>query len=66
MTNEPRGTRDHRLHCKPSRFELRGRDQPAAGNIDTALARNRAFLAADGHEGAPSSSPPPPVRDHVP
>ena len=35
-----------------NRFEVTGRDQPGAGNIETALARNRAFAAAGGHEGA--------------
>jgi carbonic anhydrase len=33
-------------------FELTGRDQPGAGNIDSVLERNRAFAAAGGHEGA--------------
>jgi carbonic anhydrase len=33
-------------------FKLTGRDQPGAGNIDTALERNGAFAAAGGHEGA--------------
>jgi carbonic anhydrase len=33
-------------------FELTGRDQPSAGSIEMALARNRAFAAASGHEGA--------------
>jgi len=35
-----------------SRFELTGRSQSGAGNIETALARNRAFAAAGGHENA--------------
>ena len=35
-----------------NRFEVTGHDRPAAGNIGTALARNRAFAAAGGHEGA--------------
>jgi carbonic anhydrase len=35
-----------------NRFEVTGRDQPGAGNINTALARNRAFAAAGRHEGA--------------
>jgi carbonic anhydrase len=35
-----------------SQFEVTGRDQPGAGSIDTALARNRAFASAGGHEGA--------------
>jgi len=35
-----------------SRFELTGRDQPAAGNIEAAIERNRAFAAAGGHRGA--------------
>jgi carbonic anhydrase len=34
------------------RFEVTGRDQPGAGNIETALERNRAFAAAGSHEGA--------------
>jgi carbonic anhydrase len=34
------------------RFEVTGRDEPAAGDIETALARNRAFATAGGHEGA--------------
>ena len=33
-------------------FELAGRDQPNAANIDSALERNRDFAAAGGHEGA--------------
>jgi carbonic anhydrase len=37
---------------RPTDFELAGPDQPVAANIDTALARNRAFAAAGGHEGA--------------
>jgi carbonic anhydrase len=32
------------------RFELTGRSQSGAGNIETALARNRAFAAAGGHQ----------------
>ncbi|HUE25719.1 MAG TPA: carbonic anhydrase [Solirubrobacteraceae bacterium] len=35
-----------------SRFELTSRSQSGAGNIETALARNRAFAAAGGHENA--------------
>src|SRR5437764_1737279 len=35
-----------------NRLEVTGRDQPGSGNIDTALARNRAFAAADGHKDA--------------
>ena len=35
-----------------NRFEVTGRSQPSAGNIETALERNRAFAAAGGHEGA--------------
>ena len=35
-----------------NRFEVTRRDQPGAGNIETALERNRAFAAAGGHEGA--------------
>jgi carbonic anhydrase len=33
-------------------LELTGRDQPGSGSIETALARNRAFAAAGGHEDA--------------
>ena len=33
-------------------FELAGPDQPGTANIEAALARNRAFAAAGGHEGA--------------
>jgi carbonic anhydrase len=33
-------------------FDLVSRDQPDAGNIESALERNRAFAAAGGHEGA--------------
>src|SRR5437588_11011416 len=35
-----------------NRLEVTGRDQPGSGNIDTALARNRAFAAAGGHRDA--------------
>jgi carbonic anhydrase len=35
-----------------TRFRLTGRDRPEAGSIELALARNRAFAAAGGHEGA--------------
>ena len=35
-----------------NRFEVTGREQPSAGNIETALARNRAFAAAGGHKEA--------------
>jgi carbonic anhydrase len=33
-------------------FELDSRDEPGADGIESALARNRAFAAAGGHEGA--------------
>jgi carbonic anhydrase len=33
-------------------FEVTGPDQPGPGNIETAVARNRLFAAAGGHEGA--------------
>jgi carbonic anhydrase len=33
-------------------FELASRGQPTAAGIESALERNRAFAAADGHEGA--------------
>ena len=35
-----------------TRFELTGRDQPAAGTIEAAIERNRAFAAAGGHKNA--------------
>jgi len=35
-----------------SRFQLTGRGQVGAGNMEAAFARNRAFAAAGGHEGA--------------
>jgi carbonic anhydrase len=38
--------------ARQANFEVTGRDQPGAGNIETALARNRTFAAAGGHEGA--------------
>jgi len=34
------------------RFEVTGSDRPSAGNVETVLARNRAFAAAGRHEGA--------------
>jgi carbonic anhydrase len=37
---------------RASGFELSGRGQPNAANIERALERNRAFAAAGGHEGA--------------
>ena len=33
-------------------FKLDSRDEPGAGSIESAIARNRAFAAAGGHEGA--------------
>jgi carbonic anhydrase len=33
-------------------FELAGRSQPGAANVESALDRNRAFAAAGGHHGA--------------
>jgi carbonic anhydrase len=33
-------------------FQLDSRDEPGADSIESALARNRAFAAAGGHEGA--------------
>jgi carbonic anhydrase len=33
-------------------FGFAGPDEPTAGSLDVALARNRAFAAAGGHEGA--------------
>jgi carbonic anhydrase len=42
-------------HSEPGRasgFELVTPDQPGASNIESALARNRAFATAGGHEGA--------------
>jgi carbonic anhydrase len=35
-----------------TRFELTGRDRPAAGTIEAAIERNRAFAAAGGHKNA--------------
>ena len=35
-----------------ARFDQTASDQPGAGNVEAALARNRAFAAAGGHEGA--------------
>jgi carbonic anhydrase len=35
-----------------NQFEVTRRDQPGTGNIETALARNQAFAAAGGQEGA--------------
>ncbi len=35
-----------------TRFELTGRDEPAAGTIEAAIERNRAFAAAGGHKNA--------------
>jgi carbonic anhydrase len=40
------------LERQPNRFDVTGRDQAGSGTIETALARNRAFAAARGHEGA--------------
>jgi carbonic anhydrase len=37
---------------KRSRSEVTGREEPGTRNIETALARNREFAAAGGHEGA--------------
>ena len=37
---------------RASGFELTSPEEPTAESIDTALARNRAFAAARGHEGA--------------
>jgi carbonic anhydrase len=37
---------------RTNRFELTGRSQSGAGNVETALARNRAFAAAGGHKNA--------------
>ena len=57
-TNQPRRQRhEHPIHRsfperEASRFEVTGRGQPAAGSIETALERNRAFAAAGGHQGA--------------
>jgi hypothetical protein len=41
-----------------NRFEVSGRDRPGAGNIETALARNRAFAAA-GSDQRPTLVPAP-------
>jgi carbonic anhydrase len=37
---------------RASGFELTGQDEPDAGGIETALARNRAFAASGGNQGA--------------
>jgi carbonic anhydrase len=37
---------------RASGFELTGRGQPGAANVEAALERNRAFAAAGGHQGA--------------
>ncbi len=37
---------------RASGFELTASDAPGTSNLETALARNRAFAAAGGHEGA--------------
>jgi carbonic anhydrase len=36
----------------PAQSDPAASDQPGAGNLEAALARNRAFAAAGGHEGA--------------
>jgi carbonic anhydrase len=43
---------DRSTQRQANEFEVTGRDRPSAGNIETALARNRAFAAAGGQEGA--------------
>jgi carbonic anhydrase len=35
-----------------TRFEITGRDRPAAGGIETAIERNRLFASAGGHKNA--------------
>jgi len=40
------------LERQANRFEVTGGDPPGAGNVETALARNRAFAAAGGHRDA--------------
>jgi carbonic anhydrase len=39
-------------HPTPSGFQLVGPDEPGASSIEAAIARNRAFAAGGGHEGA--------------
>lgn len=43
---------DHSPERQANRSELTGRDQSGLSTIETALARNRAFAAAGGHEQA--------------
>jgi hypothetical protein len=56
-TNQRRQKHEHSNHERfPERqaneFGVTGRDEASADNIETALARNRAFAAASGHAGA--------------
>jgi carbonic anhydrase len=48
----PRVTADGSGMGRKTGFELYSRDEPGADSIESALARNRAFAAAGGHEGA--------------
>lgn len=43
---------EHPPHQRANEFEVTGVEQPRAGTLETALARNRAFAARGGHEGA--------------
>ena len=43
---------DRSAERQTNRFELTGHSHSGAGNIETALARNRAFAAAGGHKNA--------------
>ena len=45
-------TADSSVISRTTGFELTGRSQSGTGKIESALARNREFAAAGGHEGA--------------
>jgi carbonic anhydrase len=42
----------HQRQDNGNRSDVTAREEPGIGNIETALARNREFAAAGGHEGA--------------
>jgi len=52
MSKPPTHVTPNSADGEMTRFELTGRDEPAAGSIEAAIERNRAFAAAGGHEGA--------------
>jgi carbonic anhydrase len=52
MNNQQLPTPTRSAVGRATGFELASRGEPSAENIDVALARNRAFAAAGGHEGA--------------